>query len=69
MPQKLSRFRKTVEIGSASQWNAFDLDLMHVDFDYRQPDGLRELMGEEFYNTDSGDEIDESIKIYPMSRV
>jgi hypothetical protein len=62
VPQKRSVFRKTVEIGSASQWNTFDLDLLHVDFEYKQYDDLKEMLGDEFYRTDSGTQIDKSMK-------
>ena len=62
VPQKRSVFRKTVEIGSASQWNAFDLDLLHVDFEHEQYDDLKEMLGDEFYRTDSGTQIDKSMK-------
>ena len=61
--KKASRFRKTVEIGSASQWDAFDLDMLHVDFDYKQFDNLKAMIVEDFYRTDSGSILDESIKI------
>jgi len=60
---KTSRFRKTVEIGSASQWGAFDLDMLHVDFSYKRFDDLKAMIGGDFYKTDSGTILDESIKV------
>src|SRR5947207_15965180 len=66
-PQKRSIFRKTVEIGSASQWNAFDLDLLHIDFYYEQYDDLKEMLGDEFYRTDSGTQIDRSMHFFIVS--
>ena len=50
--KKLDRYRKTIELNSASQWNSFDLDLFHVNFPPKQPQDITEIVEHQFYRID-----------------
>ena len=56
--RKLSLYRKTIELNSASQWDSFNLDLFHVDFPPKQQLDLDEVLGREFYQVDPENETD-----------
>lgn len=55
-----SRYRKTIELNSASQWDSFDLDLFHVDFTPDEFSDLTDVIDRQFYEVNSMDELDKS---------
>ena len=61
--RKQSRYRKTIDLSSASGWDAFNLDLFHVDFEPEQHDDLAEVVGNEFYKIDPADEFERGIDL------
>lgn len=56
--KKMSRYRKSIELSSASQRDSFDLDLFHVDFPPKQLRYLTEVVGDQFYQINPDNEID-----------
>ena len=58
--RKHSRYRKTVDLGSASGWDILDLKLFHVDFTPDRYSDLMEVVGNRFYEIDPSDDIDRS---------
>jgi hypothetical protein len=58
-PKHRTRFRKVVDLGSASAWDTFNLDLFHVDFRYDEFTELTTIVTEEFYKLNPEEEIDQ----------
>lgn len=58
--RKQSRYRKTIDLSSASGWDSFNLGLFHVDFVPDHFGDLTQVVGDEFYNLYPADELNQS---------
>ena len=56
-----SHFRKTITLGSASSWNAFELDLFHVKYEVDKYSDLESVVGSEFYQLEETNAMHKSM--------